>query len=580
MAKKILTMAIALMMICSLFAMSAMAVNTYGSEIITDGGAEVDLPYTDGVKAIMASNATLTRTNSVAYESSYSLELEANSVTNSAELFLMYLPVTPGKTYELSYDILAYDVTPGYTGANMQRTTATYRTATGSSAGTASSATFYDLFINNGYWTKKTVTYAIPNDATITHLFPKIMLPGSARLAPGGTVTGAYIDNISFREVLSSTPDENSVPNASFEDIVYASASSYTNTNGFVPQYFDTASNGYTDLYIYGRGNGYTADGVTAHSGNNFIGLKALNHQFRMTSPFASIEYGKTYVCSVWFNGKNLTDDSVYPQIMVAGKASSGTVSGFTAVLQDFKDAYAVDGWQQLSFEFTTPEFVEGTTNCDLCQVVLIMNGTDGTIGYFDDLSIVEKKVVEPTVYDVTISGENAVTSVAAATSEGEAVNFTVAPKFGYYIQSITIGGVDFNGFDAYKGGTYSTGAIETDTEIVVTTASFAANDKGVSRDVATLPAVFAPTADSAVTFGKVLDTTDATSWGIELKKDGVGVTPYHGGSYLYKALATNANGQYAIEFIGLEAGEYTIRSYVYVNGVATFGAPATFVVE
>ena len=45
-------------------------------------------------------------------------------------------------------------------------------------------------------------------------------------------------------------------------------------------------------------------------------------------------------------------------------------------------------------------------------------------------------------------------------------------------------------------------------------------------------------------------------------------------------AEATNDNGQYAIEFIGLEAGEYTIRSYVYVNGVATFGAPATFVVE
>ena len=45
---------------------------------------------------------------------------------------------------------------------------------------------------------------------------------------------------------------------------------------------------------------------------------------------------------------------------------------------------------------------------------------------------------------------------------------------------------------------------------------------------------------------------------GIELTKDGVGVTPYHGGSYLYKAMATSASGQYAIEFVGLEAGEYT----------------------
>ncbi|MBR2974058.1 MAG: hypothetical protein IKC41_07615, partial [Clostridia bacterium] len=137
-----------------------------------------------------------------------------------------------------------------------------------------------------------------------------------------------------------------------------------------------------------------------------------------------------------------------------------------------------------------------------------------------------------------------------------------------------------FSGFDAYKGGTYGTGEITADTEIVVTTASYAANDKGVATDVATLPSVFAPADAAPVTFGKVLDRAAATSWGIELTKDGVGVTPANGGSYLYKALATNANGQYAIEFIGLEPGEYQIRSYVYVDGTATYGAPATFVVE
>ncbi|MBR2471494.1 MAG: hypothetical protein IKB55_02305, partial [Clostridia bacterium] len=209
-------------------------------------------------------------------------------------------------------------------------------------------------------------------------------------------------------------------------------------------------------------------------------------------------------------------------------------------------------------------------------------------VAYYDNIQILKKELatpvitpVQPTTATVTISGANAVTSVDDATvTVGETTRFTVKPSFGYYIQSITIGGEAFTGFDAYAGGTYSTGAINSNTEVVVTTASFAANDKGVSTEVATLPAVFAPTVDSAVTFGKVLDDTNATSWGIELKKDGVGVTPYHGGSYLYKANATNDNGQYAIEFIGLEAGTYTIRSYMYIDGTPVFGAPTTFVVE
>ena len=188
-----------------------------------------------------------------------------------------------------------------------------------------------------------------------------------------------------------------------------------------------------------------------------------------------------------------------------------------------------------------------------------------------------------PTTAAVTINEDaNAVTSVAAGTvAIGEGTTFTVAPKFGYYIQSITIGGNAFTGFDAYKGGTYSTGAIAADTAIVVTVAALADSDiAGVATEVATLPSVFAPAADTAVTFGKVLDSTNATSWGVELTKDGVGVTPYHGGSYLYKANATNANGQYAIEFVGLASGTYQIRTYIYVDGVAVFGAPTTFVVD
>jgi len=181
-----------------------------------------------------------------------------------------------------------------------------------------------------------------------------------------------------------------------------------------------------------------------------------------------------------------------------------------------------------------------------------------------------------PTTATVTISGDNAVTSVANGTvAIGGTTTFTVAPMLGYYIESITIGGEDFDGFNAYEKDTYTIEEINEDTEIVVTTA--AVTSRG--DNVATLADVFAE-AGTAVTFGKVLDTTDATSWGIELTQDGEGVTPYHGGSYLYKAEATNANGQYAIEFVGLAAGEYTVRSYVYVNGTPTFGAPVTFVVR
>ncbi|MBR2847542.1 MAG: hypothetical protein IKB89_05680, partial [Clostridia bacterium] len=127
---------------------------------------------------------------------------------------------------------------------------------------------------------------------------------------------------------------------------------------------------------------------------------------------------------------------------------------------------------------------------------------------YYDNVQILKKELAAPApaTANVTISGENAITSVAASTvNVGETTTFTVAPKFGYYIQSITIGGTPFSGFDAYKGGTYGTGEITADTEIVVTVAELSANtEEGVSTAVATLPAVFAEAGEAPVTFGKV----------------------------------------------------------------------------
>ncbi len=246
----------------------------------------------------------------------------------------------------------------------------------------------------------------------------------------------------------------------------------------------------------------------------------------------------------------------------------------------------AADTWETKEI-LVTPTTLSNTGTAMYIRSTANVKSTDAI--WVDDLkmTVVANEVEEPvtppapTSYAVTINTvEGATTSVAAATSEGEAVNYTVVPQFGYYIAKVMVGSTDVTAaVDAYKGGTYSTGDIEADTAIVVTTASYAANDKGVSTDVATLPAAFG-SVESSVTFGKVLDA-NATSYGVELKTAaGADVLTYHGGGPLYKANSKNANGQYAVEFVGLEAGEYTVRTYVIVDGVKTFGAPATFVVE
>ncbi len=213
----------------------------------------------------------------------------------------------------------------------------------------------------------------------------------------------------------------------------------------------------------------------------------------------------------------------------------------------------------------------------------------NGAVGvYLDNVKIefystvaVEPPVDEPTEFNVTgITNDVAFGTVTPATGTVAAdgsVTFTVTPKFGYYVSAATLNTVDvlYAFTDVYAANTYTVNNVAENVELAVTFAPVTA--KG--ENVATLPAVCAPAGDTAITFGKVLDRTNATSWGIELTRDGKGVTPHHGGSYLYKANTTKGNGQYAIEFIGLEAGTYTIRSYVYVNGTATFGAPTTFTV-
>ena len=294
--------------------------------------------------------------------------------------------------------------------------------------------------------------------------------------------------------------------------------------------------------------------------------------------PVVPLAAGRDYVNIRFTTRNSSTAKTSWGNVTVGGEAAtwSGSSTAYAMV------SVPTNTWSKVQFTYTPTATVDSTASA----IGVYSNETQaaGTVfGYFDNVSItsgVADPEPEPSSFNVTISGDaGANVSVAAATSEGEAVNYIVTPKFGYYIASVTVGGTDITAaVDAYKGGTYSTGAIEADTEIVVRTASYAANDKGVSTDVATLPSAFASTA-STVTFGKVLDDS-ATSYGVELTQNGQPVLTYHGGGPLYKANSKNANGQYAVEFVGLPAGEYTVRTYVIVNGTKTFGAPATFVVE
>ena len=288
---------------------------------------------------------------------------------------------------------------------------------------------------------------------------------------------------------------------------------------------------------------------------------------------------GVTYTLSAWYYTEADAKLALFLRTAPVAGTQANSVTTGTSVTTAKASAVVPtkNAWAQYTVDYKHTQ----ANHNKITDGLYFMFRAGAGIIYIDDITVTDDTVVteEPTEYAVTINTvEGATTSVAAATSEGEAVNYTVKPQFGYYIAGITVGGEAYTGFDAYKGGTYSTGDIEADTAIVVTVASLSENDKGVSTDVATLPAAFG-SVESSVTFGKVLDAS-ATSYGVELTQNGEGVLTYHGGGPLYKANSKTAEGQYAVEFVGLEAGTYQVRTYVIVDGVKTFGAPTTFTVE
>ncbi|MBR2973786.1 MAG: hypothetical protein IKC41_06210, partial [Clostridia bacterium] len=67
---------------------------------------------------------------------------------------------------------------------------------------------------------------------------------------------------------------------------------------------------------------------------------------------------------------------------------------------------------------------------------------------------------------------------------------------------------------------------------------------------------------------------------GIYLTKGGEGVTSAKTEMGPHFKAFYNVNGQYAIEFQGLEAGEYVAQTYVKVAGEITYGIETTFTVE
>ena len=623
--KKFLTMALALMMVLSLFAVPTMAATGHylgadllggkGSFEALEPGSTITNNATDGFAAY---DGTITATvvndkavsgNAVRLTPAHDGRSPSMYITRDTEIAegsgIYYLPVTAGQRYLISFDAWHNATTLEATGAwNTQLHIDNYFfDANGTQV-----QRLYDGFSASAYTAGKW-----------SHFEQMIVVPAGAvymrsLLALPKANGELWVDNVTIRttDEIIPTPHTISEVLGSFES--FSPNSTYAATGNRSLSGVSLGSTVYkgTDAVgVIGLYNSTDVPGVAAQHGEMFIGLgvkseldpahttvncqNALSFASANTGTTVLLDYGKTYEISVWFNAANAADSytgeegdkPMVPVLIVNSTGTSQQARGTEKMA--FYDAWKVDGWQKLTWEFTVPEksYYDGLTasgkKIGAVDVGIACYSSAGTMGYFDNFSVVEKKTVTPpapTTAAVTITGANAAVSVAADTvAIGEGTTFTAKPAFGYYIDSITIGGEDFVGFDAYKGGTYETGALAADTEIVVTTASYAANDKGVATEVATLPEAFAE-ADTAVTFGKVLDDANATSWGIELTKDGVGVTPYHGGSYLYKANATNANGQYAIEFIGLEAGTYQIRSYMYIDGTPVFGAPATFVVD
>ena len=649
--KKVLSMALALMMVLTLFAVPAMAVTMTVENIplgdMTSFADGTDLTGTNNETQFGGSSAAANNALSKIVAQNGNNVMQLASTGANAELRSTKFTTVTGREYVASADVYlsrkygtdSESVDYGYLQFQMAGATSagnlTWGTATATAAGleditaTSSTATMTFTKLPLNTWLHITAPVTLNKEDLTTSSFNVI-------IKTDGNDTSAvygYVDNVSLTHEEEAVAVTKTVTgNGTMTGVEDLAGVGETKTLTLTP----TSTSYLKALTVNGTDVTANATKTWDATLNNYVSTYevTLNADTAITAEFADYtmvtkvdEDMEGYAVAEGFAATNwgqsttsvveLTTDPTYGNVLkvTAGEArtpahtvelgiykvsfdakvdtagtmklqnsaaTSASVSKWQGKAQGAYRPEITTSWAHYEFYFEPTGYSTG----DAASTRSLSMGIETATGlYLDNVNIVYYSTAAapaPEVFDVTITGENAVTRLGAATSEGEEVIFIAKPKFGYYIESITIGGTPFNGFDAYEGGTYSTGAIEADTEIVVTTAELSANtEDGVSTDVATLPAVFAEAGEAPVTFGKVLaDVATVDEFGIYLTKGGEGVTSAKTEMGPHFKAFYNVNGQYAIEFQGLEAGEYVAQTYVKVAGEITYGIETTFTVE
>ena len=348
-------------------------------DIIENGDIEAALPT--GFE--LSSNTTAERTEEKAADGLASVKLAPINSATSFEYRKHNFAVEPNTNYLLSLSMY----TDSLTSSTVPSVRMIYKNADGATV--INKTTYlYNSFLNNDSWKDYDLTLLVPDDANITKASLYIIFPGDS-----GDV---YLDNLSLRKV-TAFKEEQMITNTSFE--MYGPNNFYTSAYQTQPINWNTGSTTYDDVYIATSGD------VVPHSGNFSIGLAADGQVALNNANHIPIEYGKTYEFSVWFNGKNLTDVSSYPQLYLQtrGVNAYNNSLGHRTTRINFTDAYEKrnDGWYKLTAEYTVPEYQEGY-DITKTSFAVKMIGTNGDIGYFDDISFRLKPAVpDPVVEDV-----------------------------------------------------------------------------------------------------------------------------------------------------------------------------------
>ncbi|MBR3576362.1 MAG: carbohydrate binding domain-containing protein [Clostridia bacterium] len=339
----------------------------YGDEIIANGDCESANPSGfAGVNTGLLGSTSVTNTADPKNSDNKTMKIAKKSSLFGGSSNHTYqntsLTLESGANYKLSFDMYG----ESFTSSKLPVVTMTYN----NDGATSETVTLYNSHINLSTWTKYDLIFKVPADATGATL---------AFTFPNGTTT--YLDNISLKKVLAVSEHE-LLKNTSFE--FFEANSSYTAANGTRPTGgWATNSSGYSTFTVP------AISAVTPHSGNHTIGLGANGTE--LVASGIPVDYGKTYELSVWFNAKNLTDASTYPQLFVqtSGNSTYNSSLGHSTMRTNFTDAYTHknDGWYKLSATFSTPEYQEGYDVTKASVSIKMMGSSANVVGYVDDIS-------------------------------------------------------------------------------------------------------------------------------------------------------------------------------------------------